>query len=616
MIFISIMLIFTSISSSIGLKINEITYEINILNRDILYVGGSGPNNYTSIQYAIDDASDGDIVFVFEGIYDEIIQVNKTISLVGEEKSSTIINGSKIGTIVTINADYVNISKFTIKNSNSNKYGIDVKSDKCNISNNIFSDNGYGLYIINSDMNIITKNTFIKHKNTCLQIEHSNNNTISENHFSDEPPGSAINIINSNFSIISDNHIAHTVNGIYISHCNNLIIFNNNLIQKTYDIALWLYYTDNCTIVNNNIYSWAYGLYLWNSNNNNFMNNEISDCYYHGVFFYSKSNYNNISNNFILDNDGGITIWDFNSNNTIFYNTINSNKYGINIKYQSYSNDNIIYHNNLIDNNVNALDGCANIWNDSYPSGGNYWSEYVGEDDDGDGIGDTALNIYGGGGNKDYYPLMYPWGEQRPVANYTYFEEYGGYVFNALSSYDRDGEIVSYEWDFADGTTDSGMVVAHSYNSSGQFDVLLTVTDDEGYRGNLTKTIDADRNYPPEIPSIDGPSSGKWGKPYYFTFQTTDVEGSDIWYFVDWGDGSDTGWMGPFISGDEVSEPHTWIDQETYVVRCKAKDMYGIQSDWAEHEITIPRTRASSYLLYEWLLERFPMLERFLALIR
>jgi PKD repeat protein len=298
--------------------------------------------------------------------------------------------------------------------------------------------------------------------------------------------------------------------------------------------------------------------------------------------------------------------------NIIYNNNISLNSYGINIRNHPSNNNNSMYHNNFIDNNVNALDGGSNIWNDSYPCGGNYWDDYTGNDSDGDGIGDTERNIPGGGGNKDHYPLMYPWGEQRPVANYTYFEEFGGYVFDASLSYDRDGDVVSYEWDFGDGATSQGMTVSHAYNESGTYDITLTTTDNEGYKGNLTKTIDAVKNYPPDTPSIDGPSSGGWGKPYHFTFQSSDNEGSDVWYYVDWGDGKDTGWMGPYVSGEEITDSHTWTEQETFTIRCKAKDMYNVHSDWAEFEITIPRVGTSSY---HWLWERFPMLERLLSLL-
>ena len=79
------------------------------------------------------------------------------------------------------------------------------------------------------------------------------------------------------------------------------------------------------------------------------------------------------------------------------------------------SSNNEIYHNNFYTSGEdNAYDDFSNIWDDSYPSGGNFWDDYTGEDNDGDGIGDTPYDIPGEGNNKDNYPLMNPYVPQQP----------------------------------------------------------------------------------------------------------------------------------------------------------------------------------------------------------
>jgi len=617
---ICIILVSSSISSINGVKIEKRIPDITFYNRNILYVGGEGPNNYSKIQNAIDAAFDGDTVFVYNGIYYEIITINTTINLKGEDKKTTIINGSEIGIVVTINANFVNITGFTFQKSNFYKYAIEVKSDYNNISNNIFIDNGYGIYSIGTNNNTIKENTFSNHRWTCIYVLESNENIITDNYFNNNDPGLGVSIGYSDSSIISNNYFSWTKYGISTGFCNNLVIVNNNLIGKSIETAIDLDYTNSSIISDNNIDSWTTGIQIDSSNYNLIIGNNIMNCDFYGYFGYGiycdvESNYNNLSSNVLLNNINGIYMSNFCFGNRICGNNFTSNDYGIYIKYQTSCNNNTIFHNNFDDNNVNALDGCSNIWNIIYPNGGNFWDDYTGNDSNGDGIGDIALNLPGGGGNKDYFPLMYPWGQQRPVANYTYFEEYGGYVFNSSSSYDRDGEVVSFEWDFGDGTTDSEMVVSHAFNESGVYDITVIVTDNDGYKGILTKTIDVVKNYPPDTPTIDGPSSGKWGKPYYFTFQSSDNENSEIWYYIDWGDEHNSGWMGPFASGDEISEPHTWGSQDSYVVRCKVKDVYDFESDWSEFEIEIPRTRASSYPWIEWFLEYYPILGRLLNLL-
>ena len=117
---VSIILLFfgMSIISSSGIQMDK-----NIIipsSRDnILYVGGSGPNNYSSIQAAIDAASDGDTVFLYDDSspYKEILEIGKTINLIGEDRDTTIIEGKKtFFTLVLGGADNIVISGFTITN--------------------------------------------------------------------------------------------------------------------------------------------------------------------------------------------------------------------------------------------------------------------------------------------------------------------------------------------------------------------------------------------------------------------------------------------------------------------------------------------------------------------
>jgi parallel beta-helix repeat protein len=93
------------------------------------------------------------------------------------------------------------------------------------------------------------------------------------------------------------------------------------------------------------------------------------------------------------------------NNNTIVGNNVASNYNGILVGY--YSDDNAIYHNNFLHNTVQVVhitSGCVNVWDNGYPSGGNFWSDYNGTDANGDGIGDTPYVI--NANNRDNYPLM------------------------------------------------------------------------------------------------------------------------------------------------------------------------------------------------------------------
>ncbi len=166
----------------------------------------------------------------------------------------------------------------------------------------------------------------------------------------------------------------------------------------------------------------------------------------------------------------------------------------------------------------------------------------------------------------------------------------------------------SYLWDFGDNNTSDEKDPTHIYMESGNYTVVFTVIDN-----NSNISIDTtfawiqDGNNPPNTPVIDGPSHGNPGIAYNYKFTGTDLDGSIIYLFVDWDDGSNTGWLGPYNSDKEITFSHKWSQRGTYTIRCKAKDPYGAESDWSEFKIIIPRVRVSAY---QWFLERFQILEK------
>jgi PKD repeat protein len=199
-----------------------------------------------------------------------------------------------------------------------------------------------------------------------------------------------------------------------------------------------------------------------------------------------------------------------------------------------------------------------------------------------------------------------------PVANFTFSAEEPLVLFNGSSSYDLDGGIVSYDWDFGDGIIGDGEITYHKYCEVGTYDVKLTVTDDDGLKGNITKSVDVlFENIPPSIPDINGPNTGKPGVEYDYVFNVIDPDGDDCRIWVGWGDGNSTGWKGPYPSGETIKLKHSWNETGIYMIKAKIMD-YCDESLWGTLEVNIPRYRASSYLWYQWLLQRFPILERLL----
>jgi parallel beta-helix repeat protein len=143
--------------------------------------------------------------------------------------------------------------------------------------------------------------------------------------------------------------------------------------------------------------------------------NTISANNEDGITLVADDCYNTISNNAVHDNMIGIELWN-NYDNTVSGNNVSNNHYGIETAF--YAHDNKIYHNNFVGNDINwysRQDSRQNIWDNGYPSGGNYWSDYSGVDQksgsgqnvtSSDGIGDTPYPI--DSNNTDRYPLVAP----------------------------------------------------------------------------------------------------------------------------------------------------------------------------------------------------------------
>ena len=224
---------------SIGIKVE---YNNPITNGNTLYVGGTGPDNYTKIQEAIDDASDGDRVYVFDDSspYYENIVVKKSIIIQGENKNTTIIDGSNNGHGVDIIADDVTITGFTIRNCGTEEEiltftsGIFLSSNNTKIMDNIILQNKYAI------SNVIHFSSFPMYRD----------NIITNNHILNNYDGGLFLINISSFTI-SNNIISQTDEGIMLTGAIDTNISCNIITQN--GLGMLLVYSYNIVVYRNNI---------------------------------------------------------------------------------------------------------------------------------------------------------------------------------------------------------------------------------------------------------------------------------------------------------------------------------------------------------------------------
>jgi len=130
--------------------------------------------------------------------------------------------------------------------------------------------------------------------------------------------------------------------------------------------------------------------------------------------------------------------------------------------------------------------------------------------------------------------------------------------------------------------------------------------------------IEEPQNNPPNKPTISGPNSGEPEIKYEFTFVTTDPDNNDVYYYVDWGDETNSSWVGPYSSGQEVKLNHTWSIGKKYIIGVKAKDIFYAESEWETLEIVLPRNILSInsffFKFLESLLHRFPMIQKLIKI--
>jgi hypothetical protein len=121
-------------------------------------------------------------------------------------------------------------------------------------------------------------------------------------------------------------------------------------------------------------------------------------------------------------------------------------------------------------------------------------------------------------------------------------------------------------------------------------------------------------NQPPNKPTIKGTTSGKAGEEYDYTFSSVDPEGSDVYFYINWGDGNIEEWIGPFDSGEEIIRDHTWTEKNTYTITVKARDVNGAESPEETLEVSMPKGKAFNHnfnifeQLLEWLSNTFQLL--------
>jgi len=312
------------------------------------------PDDYNTIQSAIENAAAGDIIYVRNGIYSEKIVVDQPVSLVGENERTTIIDGGGTGSAIQVFANNVEIANLTIKNAGTSPWF------------------GHGF------------------PESCIDVENIDNLTVVNNIISNGTVG--IWSYSSTKATVARNLVSNTTTmGVAYYACMNSAI-DNNILQ-------------NCGIV---------GIHLdGNSSKCEIVNNTVTNCL-EGIEI-EKSSGNTLRENSMLSNDEGLAFSDSNET-SIDFCSIENNRVGV--KFYQSNNENSFSHNSFINNvqqvafdstSSNSADVSVNSWDNG--KDGNYWSDYQTKYFNASEIGSTGIGntpYFIDANNIDHYPLMAP----------------------------------------------------------------------------------------------------------------------------------------------------------------------------------------------------------------
>ena len=173
------------------------------------------------------------------------------------------------------------------------------------------------------------------------------------------------------------------------------------------------------------------------------------------------------------------------------------------------------------------------------------------------------------------------------------------YTFSS-SATEPDGEQIFYIFNWGDGNSsewlgpyNSGETVtaSHTWDTIGDYEIKVKAKDINGAQSNWSDphAIQIVENNPPNIPNIDGPKNFIPFISYSYNINTTDEDGDELSYYIDWGDGGSQ-WYGPYASGEKISVEHKWTVGKLHTFKVKARDAVGDDSEWASFTVSLSKS--------------------------
>lgn len=345
-------------------------------------------DQFPTITAAIAAASSGDAIRLYPGVFQEHVVIDKSVSVIGSRDGKSIIDGSGKGRVVEIKSPGVSVSGLEVRNSGD----IIEESDACiyvhaqaddvKVVGNALSQCSFGIWVNGSRKPLIADNVVSGYQKKI---------------FSDR--GNGIHIWRIEEGLIKGNRVSNVRDGIYMSNTGTTMIEDNRMDSVRFGIH-YMYNHDNSVVGNVTCNSMVGQAMMFSKkliiNDNVVINNQE-----HGLFLRTVFD-SKVHGNVSYGNNRGIFLTD-SSFNELTGNWVQENAIGVNVT--SGSEENVVIGNNFVSNPVQVLFSWrySLYWDNQ--QGGNYWSDYLGWDYDGDGIGDK---IYYASNRMDHLMHRHP----------------------------------------------------------------------------------------------------------------------------------------------------------------------------------------------------------------
>ncbi len=518
--------------------------DVRISGNDIRGTGSRGVDLVAAVNATVEDnlIQDGDAA----GLYASASR-NLTISNNSISRTTWILNGpgagiylsgvggvrivanqlfeNRLGMLLHTSQDAI-VTRNTVADGLA---GVILYRTNATVTENTFALNRTGLDLQQTNGTVVTNNTFL---GGAALLSSSTNATVAGNLFT----ASGLVILQNPWvrganprpyfathTITTDN----LVNGkplLYYKDCAGLDINGTSLGQlivagctgirvanlriNATAVGIELAVVDGAVVASNEVTDSLYGILVHSSANATLADNRIRDTW-DGIVLESSSNVSVDDSEVLYGGGSGILVAIFSSDIAIVGNTVANHSDGIRVVLSTLVS---VHHNNLIDNTFQATDlwGTDNAWDDGYPSGGNYWSNYTGVDNcsgpgqdvcpGADGIGDTPFVL--DADSQDRYPLMSPYRANNtpPIAAFVSSPSTGDTttLFTVDASPSQDAEdpsaaiVVRWDWE-GDGTWDTTWSTTkeaqHRYSAPGTYAITLEVRDTGRLTDRTTRPV-------------------------------------------------------------------------------------------------------------------------------